>query len=48
MSVRFILFTPNHFEEFAKNIMRIMRTRRGLGMELDAKDWFVLYADSFK
>lgn len=28
--------------------MRVMRTRRGLGMELHAKDWFVLYADSFQ
>jgi hypothetical protein len=43
-----MLFTPNHFEKLAKDIMRVMRTRRGLGMELHAEDGFVFHPQPFK
>jgi hypothetical protein len=46
--VRFILFTPDHVEEVAKNIMRVMWTRRRLRMKLNAEHWFLLHPNTFQ
>src|SRR6185436_15982895 len=50
MSVRFGICNPlaHECKEFAKNIMRVMRTGRGLGMELHAQYRFVFESQTFK
>src|SRR6266542_3337530 len=41
-------FTFDHIEKLTKNIVRVMRTRRGFGMELHTEDWFVFHAQALK
>ena len=41
-------FILHHFKELAKNIMRVVRTRRGFRVELHAGDRLVLHSQTFK
>src|SRR5512138_869938 len=41
-------FTSYQFEKLSKNIVRVMRTRGGFGMELHAEYGFVLQAKAFE